>query len=120
MNAYDEWKQLTLSQFWGKRILGGIMRAICEELQEVYEIQQQLRTLTNIDTQEGVNLDHIGDIVCVSREDAQEILLKDESFEMTDELYRNVLKFMIALHGSSATYYDIIDGIWLIWNLENV
>lgn len=120
MNAYDEWKQLTLSQFWGKRILGGIMRAICEELQEVYEIQQQLRTLTNIDTQEGVNLDHIGDIVCVSREDAQEILLKDESFEMTDELYRNVLKFMIALHGSSATYYDIIDGIRLIWNLENV
>lgn len=120
MNIYDEWKKLTLSQFWNKKILGGIMRAISEELQEVYAIQQQLRSLTDIETQEGINLDHIGDIVCLSREDAQEILMKDDAFEMTDELYRKVLRFMIALHSSSATYYDIIDGIKLIWNLEGV
>ena len=78
---YEEWKQLTLSQFWGKKKIEGIMRAISEELQEVFEIQQQLRTLTNIDTQEGVNLDNIGDIVCLSREDAQKILRKDKSFD---------------------------------------
>ena len=120
MNMYEEWKELTLSQFWDKKILGAIILAISEELQEVYEIQQQIRTLTDLDLQQGVNLDHNGDIVCTSREDAQEILLKDESFEMTDELYRKVLKFMISLHSSSATYYDIIDGIRLIWNLENV
>lgn len=120
MIAYDEWKKLTLSQFWSKKILNGIIRSISEELQEVYDIQQQLRSLTNIDVQQGVNLDNIGDIVCVSREKAQEILLKDEQFEMTDDLYRNVLKFMIALHGSSATYYDIINGIRLIWDVDNV
>ena len=61
IDMYEEWKQLTLSQFWGKQKIEGIMRAISEELQEVYEIQQQLRTLTNIDIQEGVNLDNIGD-----------------------------------------------------------
>lgn len=120
MIIYEEWKKATLSQFWGKKILGGIIRAISEELQEVYTIQQQLRSLTDIDAQEGVNLDNIGDIVCLGREDAQEILLKDEAFEMTDELYRKVLKFMIALHSSSATYYDIINGIKLIWNLADV
>ena len=59
IDMYEEWKQLTLSQFWGKKKIEGIMRAISEELQEVFEIQQQLRTLTNIDTQEGVNLDNI-------------------------------------------------------------
>jgi len=120
IDMYEEWKQLTLSQFWGKQKIEGIMRAISEELQEVYEIQQQLRTLTNIDIQEGVNLDNIGDIVCLSREDAQKILRKDKSFEMTDELYRKVLKYMIAVHGSAATYYDIVNGIKLIWNLDNV
>lgn len=61
INMYKEWRQLTLSQFWGKKNIEGIMRAICEELQEVYEIQQQLRTLMDIDTQEGVNLDNIGE-----------------------------------------------------------
>lgn len=108
INMYKEWRQLTLSQFWGKKNIEGIMRAICEELQEVYEIQQQLRTLMDIDTQEGVNLDNIGDIVCLSREDAQKILKKDEAFEMTDKLYRSVLRYMIAMHGSSATYYGFL------------
>lgn len=120
INMYKEWRQLTLSQFWGKKNIEGIMRAICEELQEVYEIQQQLRTLMDIDTQEGVNLDNIGDIVCLSREDAQKILKKDEAFEMTDKLYRSVLRYMIAMHGSSATYYDIVNGIKLIWNVDSV
>ena len=120
MIVYDDWKNLTLSQFWGKRVLDGIIRAISEELQEVFDILQQIRTLTDIDKQEGVNLDNIGDIVCVTREDAREVLLKDEAFEMTDELYRKVLKFMIAMHNSSATYYDIANGLRLIWSLEDV
>ena len=120
MIVYDEWKNLTLSQFWGKKVMDGIIRAISEELQEVFDILQQIRTLTDIDKQEGVNLDNIGDIVCVTRDDAREVLLKDEAFEMTDELYRKVLKFMIAMHNSSATYYDIINGLRLIWDLEDV
>lgn len=119
-DLFPEWKRLTLSQFLGKKKLEGIMRAICEELQEVYDIQRQFCSLTNIDAQEGVNLDNIGDIVCLSREDAQKILRKDKSFEMTDALYRNVLKYAIMMHGSNATYYDIMNSIGLIWNLDNV
>ena len=38
IDMYEEWKQLTLSQFWGKKKIEGIMRAISEELQEVFEI----------------------------------------------------------------------------------
>lgn len=120
MIVYDELIATTLSQFWDKPVITGILRAIADELQEVYTIQQQLRKLTDIDSQEGVNLDNIGDIVGISRADAQGIILRDDAYEMTDDLYRKMLKYKILLNNSAATYYDIINGIKLIWNVNNV
>lgn len=120
MNMLNEWMGLTLSQFYGKPVLGGIIRAMSEVLQEVYEEQQELRKLLDIDAMEGSNLDNIGDIVCLSRGDARKIFRRGEGFELTDELYRKALKYKTVLNNSSATYYDIIRGIDLIWNTSDV
>lgn len=120
MNILDEWLELTLSQFYGKPILGGVVKAMSEVLQDVYEEQQELRKLLDIDIMEGANLDNIGDIVCLSRGDARKIFRRGEGFELTDELYRKALKYKTILNNSSATYYDIIRGIDLIWNTSDV
>ena len=117
---FDEWKYLTLSQFYDKRILMGIIRALSETLDEVYREQQELRMLLNIDAQEGVNLDHIGEIVSLSRTEAHEFIVTNEEFEMTDELYRKMLRYKILLNNSNATYYDIMEGVSIIWDTDNV
>lgn len=119
-SLYDEWKRLTLSQFYGKKILMGIARAAAEILEQVYEEQQELRTLLDIDAQEGVNLDHLGEIVSINRTEAHEFIVTNEEFEMTDELYRKMLRYKILLNNSNATYYDIMEGVNIIWDTDNV
>ena len=76
--------------------------------------------LLNIDAQEGVNLDHIGEIVSLSRTEAHEFIVTNEEFEMTDELYRKMLRYKILLNNSNATYYDIMEGVSIIWDTDNV
>ena len=120
MKVIDEWKNLTLSQFYDKPVLWGIIRAISEIYQDAYAEQQELRKLLDIDSQEGVNLDHIGDILCLTRTQAHQILRRNNEFELTDELYRKALKYKIILNNSNATYYDIMEGIGIIWNTGDV
>lgn len=120
MNVLNEWRELTLSQFYGKRVLDGIIRAMSEVLQGVYEEQQELRHLLDIDAMEGANLDIIGDIVCLSRGDARNLFRREEGVMLTDESYRKALKYKIILNNAGATYFDIIRGIDLIWNTSDV
>lgn len=120
MKVIDEWKKLTLSQFYDKPVLWGIIRAISEIFQEAYAEQQELRKLLDIDNQEGINLDYIGDILCLTRTQAHQILRRNNEFELTDELYRRALKYKIILNNSNATYYDIMEGIGIIWNTGDV
>ena len=120
MKVIDEWKNLTLSQFYDKPVLWGIIRAISEIFQAAYEEQQELRNLLEIDSQEGINLDNLGDILCLTRTQAHQILRRSSEFELTDELYRKALKYKIILNNSNATYYDIMEGIRIIWDTDDV
>lgn len=117
---FADWLQDLPQQFQGKTNIESLIAAFSRQLEEIQKVFDDLEEKTSIDTAVGENLDMVGDIVCLSRKDAHSYINRDGNFEMTDDLYRKILKFKILKNTSEATYYDIMDGVSLLWNLDNV
>jgi hypothetical protein len=69
----------------------------------------------DIDTAQGTNLDMLGDVVNISRKEAYILLNREVDTYITDEMYRNVLRFQALKNNSNATYADIMKGMRLLW-----
>lgn len=111
----ERWMEDVPAQFRNKKNIKILMSAFADELEEVYKMQQQLKQLTDIEKCEGKNLDTIGVITSMARKDAYVLLEKDKDAIVTDENYRNVLRYKILQNTSDGTYKDIVQGIRLLW-----
>ena len=101
-------------QFRHKDNIEVLIQAIAHQLQDVYDFFTDLDINRRIDNAEGVQLDRIGDIVCLSR--AQAGLLTGSPITvpvLNDETYRKYLKYKILLNTSSCTYKDLMNGFSL-------
>lgn len=86
---------LLLSQYQGKPLMEGFVRAFLDEVQEYEDELWTLVGLLDIDRATGIDLDRIGRIVVQPR--------SSES----DDAYRRLLRARIAANRSSGTYRDL-------------
>lgn len=120
MDIYNEWINDLPQQFQGKQNIGHLIRTFSKQMQEIYDVFGQLKNETDLDTAIGKNLDVVGDIVNLSRKDAHIILRKAKDTEITDEIYRRVLKYKSIQNSCDCTYYDMMYSISLLWNTDNI
>jgi len=100
------------SQFRGKVRIKGLLRVIAHQLEEVRTFLAELNIDRTVDTAIGTQLDGIGDIVCLTRQEAIE--LSDTATAMDDETYRKWLKYKIAINTSNGTYTDLMSAIKML------
>jgi hypothetical protein len=100
-----------ITQFKEQPNTSALAEAIAEQLQDVYVFFEQLRTLRTLTEAAGKQLDGIGDIVAMSRTEAVSLAGLTDTAALTDELYRQYLKYKIFLNTSSGTYHDVLNGL---------
>lgn len=115
MKVYEKWIADIPCQFRGKPNIASVINAFARQVEDLLEVNRQLKELTDIDTAVGKNLDMLGDVVNVSRKDAYILLNREMTVEITDNMYRNVLRFQALKNNSNANYADIMKGLYLLW-----
>ena len=120
MSLVEEWKNELPCQFQGKTNLAAIIDAVGAQLTDLETAFADLIEKTDVRTATGKNLDMVGDIVGISRNDAYNLLEITQIDELDDESYRNVLFFQILKNSADGTYEDIMKGLHLLWGDEAV
>ncbi len=106
-------------QFQEKRNIGILIHALARQMEEVEMVFGEINTLTDIHTARGKNLDYVGDIVCMSRKEAGELI--NRRFPepvISDERYREYLQYQVLRNTSDCTYADIMKAIDLLWDVD--
>lgn len=120
MQIVDEWLKELPQQFQNKNKIEVLIKAFSRQLEEIYNTFERLKTETDLETATAANLDVVGDILTMSRKQATEILRQAKEAEVTDETYRQVLKYTKLKNTSECTYEDIIESIELLWDTSNI
>lgn len=108
-------------QFKDKATIEALNRTIGRQLNEVRQYFEDLRDKRGIDTAVGKQLDGVGDIVVLSRLEAGELACINESaYVLDDEDYRAYLKFKVLKNTNACTYYDLIKGLAMLWNMSPI
>lgn len=119
MQITDSWLRDLPQQFQEKKKIEILIKALSRQLEEVEAVFSDVNTMTDIDIACGQNLDYVGDIVCMSRKDAGELIKKRfQEPVISDERYREYLKYQILRNTSDCTYQDIMQAIDLLWDVK--
>lgn len=116
----DKWFDDIPQQFLGKKNIEVLIKAFSRQLEELAVVYEQLNTLTNLNEAQGYNLDMVGDIACLSRRDATSILRKSKDTELTDDIYRQTLKYNVLKNNCECTFEDIIEAINILWKDNHI
>ena len=108
------------TQFSGKKNIDVLLAAFQKQMDELADVFEKINTLTDIETATGSNLDMVGDILNLSRKEAYLILRTEKDTVISDEIYRQVLKYKTLQNNSDCTYYDIVQSIHMLWGAENI
>lgn len=111
----DEWKRELPAQFQDHINIDAIIDAVGGQLTELEDAYEGVRDRTDILTATGKNLDYIGDIVGISRNEAYSLLEITNIDTLTDDVYRSVLYFQILKNNSDSTYENLMKGLHLLW-----
>ncbi len=95
MSLVEEWKNEIPCQFQGKKNLNAVIDAVGAQFTELEAVFSDIINKTDVRTATGKNLDMVGDIVGISRNDAYNLLELTSIDELDDSSYRNVLYFQI-------------------------
>lgn len=113
-----DWLRDMPQQFQGKPKIEILIRALAHQLKEVEAVFREINELTDIDTAHGKNLDYVGDIVCMTRKEAGELVKKRyEEPVISDERYREYLRYKILRNTSDCTYWDIMQALDILWDV---
>lgn len=121
MQILDGWLKDLPQQYLGQPNIEVLVSAFARQLQEVYQAFADVNDLTNLETATGKNLDYVGSILSLTRKEAGALAGsgRDEPV-MSDDRYRQYLKFQLLKNTNECTYYDLIDGAKLLWNVSPV
>ena len=104
------------SQFKNKSRIEGLIYALSRQLDEVQEVYRQLNENRSLRTAVGKQLDGIGNIAVLTRDEATILALKSATFtQMTDDIYRLYLVQKIMANMTNCTYYDIYNAMVILW-----
>lgn len=106
-----------IEQFRDQPNIEILNKVLAKQLQEVYDFFLQLRTVLEIDSCYGQQLDNIGSIVQLTRKEAAD-LARQSSYTYADEddMYRVFLYYKIFLNTADCTYSDIMRSIYMLWD----
>lgn len=116
-NFSQKLKDDLVEQFKGKPRIEALLEAVGKELQEVYDFMCQMLIERDISVAVGKQLDNIGDIVQMSRREAEELAEKSSfSYADNDTMYRTFLQYKIFLNTAECNYRDIMRSIHMLWD----
>nr|DAN79980.1 MAG TPA: Protein of unknown function (DUF2612) [Caudoviricetes sp.]DAO80751.1 MAG TPA: Protein of unknown function (DUF2612) [Caudoviricetes sp.] len=118
MKVLDNWLNDIPYQFQNKKNIEVLIKAFSRQLSELENALISLNLNTDILSAKGKNLDMIGDIVNLSRIEAAKYTGK-LNITLEDEVYRRLLIYKKLLNTNECTYYDVIQGIKLIWGTSS-
>lgn len=121
MGILDDWLGDIPQQFQGKEHIKALISAFAKQLEELHGVFKQLDTETDLESAVGMNLDMVGDIVALTRKDAG-VLAGFGATEpvMSDKRYRQFLRYKILKNTNNCTYYDIMQSIAVLWEMDNI
>lgn len=103
-------------QFKDKEKIAGLIYALSRQLNAVRDVCDQLNTMRSLRTAAGKQLDGIGNIAVLTRDEAAVLALKSASFtQMTDDIYRLYLIQKIAANMTNCTYADLYNAMVILW-----
>ena len=106
-----------VEQFKDKPVIDALNEAIGTQLVDLYQFLLDLKEKRGLHTAEGKQLDGVGDIAVLSREEAGELAcVKESVFVLDDDGYRNFLIYKIWKNTNRCTYYDIIRSFRMFWD----
>lgn len=116
LKIVDRWLRDLPQQFQGKRNIEILIKAFARQMQELEEVYSDIRNKTDLDYAEGQNLDYVGTIIPLTRKEAGELAgIGDTDPVISDERYRRFLRYQNLVNTNECTYYDIMEGISLLW-----
>lgn len=105
-----------VEQFKGQPNIEAVMEVIAEQLQDVADFYEDLRTQRSISTAVGSQLDGVGDIVVLSRAEAGELSsFVNPGEPINDETYRKYLFYKVLKNTNTCTYPDLIRAFRMFW-----
>lgn len=121
MRILDDWYKDIPQQFLGKKNIEVLLRAFARQLQEVHQVFEDMKTMLDLDTATGQNLDYVGTIIPLSRKEAGELAgLDSPDPVMSDDRYRQFLRYQSLVNTNECTYYDLMEGLELLWNVSPI
>lgn len=121
MQIYNAWLKDIPQQFLGKHNIEVLITAFAQQMQEIEQVLEELNTKTDLDNAIGTNLDYVGTIIPLTRKEAGELAgIGVSEPVMSDERYRQFLRYKNLKNTNCCTYYDLMDGISLLWKLDKL
>ena len=121
MQTLDSWLNDMPQHFLGKKKIEILIGAFAKQLDEVKNVIGDLNSLTDLDTATGKNLDMVGTIIPLTRKEAGELAgIGVEDPVISDDRYRQFLRYKLLLNTCECTYYDLMEGISLLWDVSPV
>lgn len=121
MGILDEWIEDIPQQFQGKERIEALISAFSKQMEELQQVFTQLDLETDLDSAVGKNLDMVGDIVTLTRKQAGVLAGIDvEDPVISDERYRQFLKYQMLVNTNECTYHDLMDGLALLWDVSPI
>lgn len=121
MQIFDSWMNDLPQQFIGRKRIEALVAAFSKQLQEIQQVYDDLETLTDLDTATGYNLDMVGTIIPLTRKEAGELAgMSVTEPVISDERYRQFLRYKNLVNTNECTYYDLMEGLALLWNVSPV
>lgn len=121
MAILDEWIDDLPQQFQDKENIETLIRAFSKQIEELLAVFKQLDTQTDLEVAVGKNLDMVGDIITLTRKEAGILAGIDvEDPVISDERYRQFLKYQMLVNTNECTYHDLMDGLALLWDVSPI
>ncbi len=121
MLIVDEWFKDIPQQFLGKKNIEVLIKAFARQLQELQQVFDDMNTKLDLDVATGQNLDYVGTIIPLSRKEAGELAGIDVVDPViSDDRYRQFLRYKNLVNTNECTYYDLMDGLSLLWDVSPI
>lgn len=113
----DQLRSDLVEQFKEKPRINALIDVINRQIKELYDFYAALEKERSVSTAVGRQLDGIGDIVCLTRDEAGALACINRSvYVLEDDPYRDYLIYKIWKNTNNCTYYDIMRALRMFWD----
>lgn len=121
MQIADTWLRDMPQQFHGRHNIEVLVNAFARQMQELQQVFDDMNTKLELDVAIGQNLDYVGTIIPLSRKEAGELAgINVTDPVISDERYRQFLRYKNLVNTNECTYYDLMDGLSLLWDVSPI